>query len=85
MSYHVGGYDLPLFAVLGAIGTPRLVARHDRSALCDGVAPVGHRLAGVGMVVYMLYRRSQHLPLTDGDGAGGRPSGRPSRSSTARS
>jgi basic amino acid/polyamine antiporter, APA family len=64
LSFHVGGYDLPLFAVLGGLGTFAswlvTVALH----LTDGVAPVGMIWLAVGMVVYVTYRRTQHLPLT---------------------
>jgi len=64
LSYHVGSYDLPLFAVLGFIGTGAswlvTVGLHFK----DGVAPTGIIWLAVGMVVYVVYRRSQGLALT---------------------
>jgi basic amino acid/polyamine antiporter, APA family len=65
LSFRVGSYDLPLFAVLGLLGTGAswlvTVALHFR----DGVAPVGIVWLVIGMVVYVVYRRVQHLPLTE--------------------
>ena len=64
LSYHVGSYDLPVFAVLGGIGTFAAwlvtIALHTK----DGVAPTGLVWLAVGMFVYVFYRRSQGLPLT---------------------
>jgi basic amino acid/polyamine antiporter, APA family len=65
MSFRAGSYDVPLFAILGLIGTGAswfvTVGLH----FSDGVAPVGIAWLIVGMVVYVLYRRAQHLPLTE--------------------
>jgi basic amino acid/polyamine antiporter, APA family len=63
LSFRVGSYDLPLFAALGGIGT--LISWFVTIALHfhDNVAPVGFAWLGVGMVVYVVYRRSQGLPL----------------------
>ena len=65
LSFQVGSYDLPLFAVLGFIGCGAswlvTVALHFK----DGVAPVGIAWLAVGMIVYVVYRRTQHLPLTE--------------------
>ncbi len=65
LSYHVGGYDLPLFAVLGLIGTLASWLVTIVLHFVDGVAPVGGIWLVVGLVVYTLYRKSQHLPLTE--------------------
>src|SRR6478672_3885298 len=52
LSYHVGSYDLPLFAVLGGIGTFAswlvTIGLHTK----DGVAPTGLVWLAVGMFVY---------------------------------
>jgi APA family basic amino acid/polyamine antiporter len=65
LSFQVGSYDLPLFAVLGFIGCGAswlvTVALHFK----DGVAPVGIIWLAIGMCVYVVYRRTQHLPLTE--------------------
>jgi APA family basic amino acid/polyamine antiporter len=65
LSFRTRSYDVPVFAILGFIGTGAswlvTVALH----ITDGVAPVGLIWLAVGMVVYVLYRRSQHLPLTE--------------------
>ncbi len=64
MSYKVGNYDLPLFAVLGLIGCLASWLVTIVLHFVDGVAPVGMIWLIIGLVVYTLYRRSQHLPLT---------------------
>jgi basic amino acid/polyamine antiporter, APA family len=65
LSFQVGSYDFPAFAVLGLIGTGAswlvTVALHFK----DGVAPVGIAWLAIGMVIYVVYRRTQHLPLTE--------------------
>ncbi|HEY2868244.1 MAG TPA: amino acid permease, partial [Gaiellales bacterium] len=65
LSFRTRSHDVPLFAILGLIGTGAswlvTVALH----LTDGVAPVGIAWLAIGMVVYVVYRRSQHLPLTE--------------------
>src|SRR3954454_25039568 len=64
LSFRVGSYDLPLFAVLGLIGTGASWLVTVGLHLSDGVAPVGMAWLVIGMVVYVVYRRTQHLPLT---------------------
>jgi nucleotide-binding universal stress UspA family protein len=64
LSYHVRGYDLPLFAVLGFIGTLAAWLVTIGLHIVDGVAPVGGIWLVIGMVVYYVYRKSQGLPLT---------------------
>jgi len=63
-SFHVGGYDVPTFAILGGIGTFVSWLVTVLLHVSDGVAPVGLIWLLLGMVVYYTYRRSQHLPLT---------------------
>jgi APA family basic amino acid/polyamine antiporter len=62
LSLRVGGYDLPLFALLGGLGTGAswLVT----IVLNRQVALVGMGWLIVGMLVYVVYRSTQHLPLT---------------------
>jgi APA family basic amino acid/polyamine antiporter len=64
LSYKVGGYDLPLFAVLGLIGCLASWLVTIVLHFVDGVAPVGGIWLIIGLIVYVAYRRSQHLPLT---------------------
>jgi basic amino acid/polyamine antiporter, APA family len=63
LSFRIGSYDLPLFALLGGIGT--LISWLVTIILhfSDRVAPVGFAWLAAGMVVYVVYRRTQHLPL----------------------
>jgi APA family basic amino acid/polyamine antiporter len=65
LSFRVGSYDAPLFAFLGLIGTGASWLVTVGLHLSDGVAPVGMAWLIVGMIVYVVYRRSQHLPLTE--------------------
>ena len=66
LSFTSGSYDVPLFAMLG-------VHRHRSPSwlvtivlhFTDNVAPVGMAWLAIGMVVYVVYRRTQHLPLTE--------------------
>ncbi len=64
MSFVVRGYDVPLFAILGGLATFAFwlvtIAKH----FSDNVAPVGLAWLAIGMVVYVIYRRTQGLPLT---------------------
>ena len=85
MSFQVGGYDVPAFAVLGFIGTFASWLVTVVPALQDGVARVGMAWLVIGMFVYIVYRRSQRLPLTETVLAPHARSVRRSRSSTARS
>src|SRR3954447_15470993 len=58
---HVRGRPLPLFAVLGAIGTG--LAFLTVTGLYPVVAAAGIGWLALGIVVYILYRRHQHLDL----------------------
>jgi basic amino acid/polyamine antiporter, APA family len=58
----VSGYDLPLFAVLGGIGTG--FAWVTVTILHLNVAAAGIGWLAVGVCVYIFYRRSQGLDLT---------------------
>ena len=64
LSFVVRGYDVPLFAILGGLATFVFwlvtIAKH----FSDNVAPVGLAWLAIGMVVYVIYRRTQGLPLT---------------------
>jgi APA family basic amino acid/polyamine antiporter len=62
LSMPVGGYDLPLFALVG--GTATLLCWLATVYLNRQVAVVGFGWLAVGMLVYVFYRRAQHLPLT---------------------
>ena len=59
-----GSYDLPLFAVLGGLGTLAFWLVTIVLHFSDNVAPVGLAWLAIGMVVYVVYRRTQGLPLT---------------------
>src|SRR5689334_10951757 len=65
LSYKVGSYDLPLFAVLGGLGTLASWLVTIVLHFTDDVAPVGLAWLAIGMVVYVIYRRTQGLPLTE--------------------
>jgi APA family basic amino acid/polyamine antiporter len=65
LSYRTRSYDWPVFAILGLIGTGASWLVTVGLHFTDGVAPVGLIWLAIGMVVYVLYRRSQHLPLTE--------------------
>jgi basic amino acid/polyamine antiporter, APA family len=58
----VRGYDLPLFAVFGGLGTG--AAFVVTIGLHPGVAVTGVGWLMLGVVVYLLYRRSQGLDLS---------------------
>ena len=58
----VAGRDVPLFAVIGGAGT--LAAFLVTAALFSSVRYAGIAWMTLGMVVYVLYRRRQGLPLT---------------------
>ncbi len=64
LSFHVGGYDVPGFAIVGGIGTGISWIVTIVLHFSDKVAPVGFAWLGLGMVVYVVYRRTQRLPLT---------------------
>ena len=63
MNVMVGGVNIPVFAVLGALGTG--LAFLVVAVLHLDVAIVGLGWLAVGGVVYPLYRRSQGLKLTE--------------------
>src|ERR1700759_3834853 len=60
-SFRVAGYDVPMFAILGGIGTFLSWLVTGFLHISDYVGLIWLML---GMVVYYTYRRSQHLPLT---------------------
>jgi basic amino acid/polyamine antiporter, APA family len=62
-SFRWGGYDVPTFAIIGGLGT--LISFIVTIALNKTTAVVGVGWLLVGMVVYVIYRRTQHLPLTE--------------------
>jgi basic amino acid/polyamine antiporter, APA family len=64
LSYRIGSYDLPLFAVLGGLGTLASWLVTIVLHFSDRVAPVGLAWLAIGMVLYAVYRRTQGLPLT---------------------
>ena len=63
LSFHVGSYDLPLFAVLGGLGTLASWLVTIFLHISDNVAPVGIAWLVIGMAVYVAYR-SILLPIT---------------------
>lgn len=63
MNMMVGGVNIPIFAVLGAIGTGLAFVVVTVLHLDVAIAGLGWLL--VGCVVYPLYRRSQGLTLTE--------------------
>ena len=65
LSFMVGSYDLPLFAVLGGLSTLTFWIVTIVLHFSDNVAPVGLAWLAIGMVVYVVYRRSQGLALTE--------------------
>ncbi|HET6849820.1 MAG TPA: amino acid permease [Gaiellales bacterium] len=64
LSWRIGSRDVPVFAILGGIGTGISWLVTVFLHFSDYVAPVGLAWLAVGMVVYVVYRRTQHLPLT---------------------
>ena len=65
LSFHVGGYDVPAFAILGGIGTGLVVAGHDRAPHLRPRGAGRLALAAFGMVLYIVYRKYQGLSLTE--------------------
>ena len=63
MNLLVGGVNIPIFAVLGAIGTG--LAFIVVTVLRLDVAIAGFSWLAIGCVIYPLYRRSQGLSLTE--------------------
>jgi basic amino acid/polyamine antiporter, APA family len=62
LNVRAGPYDLPLFAILGGLGT--LTAFIVTSTLFPSVRWTGLVWMALGMGVYVIYRKSQGLPLT---------------------
>jgi APA family basic amino acid/polyamine antiporter len=58
----IGGVSWPLFAILGGLGT--LTAFIVTSTLFPTVRYTGLVWMALGMVIYVVYRKSQGLPLT---------------------
>jgi APA family basic amino acid/polyamine antiporter len=63
LNVHVFGFDLPLTAVFGGLGT--FAAWIVVMALNPRTLAVGAGWMVLGVIVYVLYRRNQHLPLTE--------------------
>jgi APA family basic amino acid/polyamine antiporter len=63
-SFHLRGYDVPTFAIVGGLGTLISWLVTVFLHFTDYVAPVGLVWLVIGMVVYYTYRRTQGLPLT---------------------
>jgi len=61
-SFRYRGFDVPTFAIIGGIGT--LTSFVVTIALNHTTAVVGLGWLATGMLIYVLYRRSQRLPLT---------------------
>ena len=62
LNFHAFGFDIPLTAVLGGLGT--FAAWIVVMALNPRTLAIGGGWMALGIVVYLLYRRSQHLPIT---------------------
>jgi APA family basic amino acid/polyamine antiporter len=63
-SFHLGGYDVPTFAIVGGLGTLASWLVTVFLHFTDYVAPVGLVWLAIGMALYYGYRRSQNLPLS---------------------
>ncbi len=63
LNFHAFGFEVPLTAVLGGLGT--FAAWIVVMALNPRTLVVGTGWMAFGIVVYVLYRRSQKLPLTE--------------------
>ena len=63
LNFHAFGFEVPLTAVLGGLGT--FAAWIVVMALNPRTLAVGAGWMALGIVVYVLYRRSQKLPLTE--------------------
>jgi APA family basic amino acid/polyamine antiporter len=62
LNLRVGRYDVPLFAILGGIGT--FTAFVVTSTLFPAVRYTGLIWMALGMTIYVVYRKTQGLPLT---------------------
>jgi APA family basic amino acid/polyamine antiporter len=63
LNFHAFGFEVPLTAVLGGLGT--FAAWIVVMALNPRTLAVGAGWMAFGIVVYVLYRRNQKLPLTE--------------------
>jgi basic amino acid/polyamine antiporter, APA family len=63
LSWRLGTRDIPVFALIGGAGT--FVSWLVTITLNLPVAAVGIAWLTAGMVLYVVYRKSQHLPLTE--------------------
>jgi APA family basic amino acid/polyamine antiporter len=63
LNFHAFGFELPVTAVLGGLGT--FAAWIVVMALNPRTLAVGAGWMAFGIVVYVLYRRNQKLPLTE--------------------
>src|SRR6478672_1612061 len=63
LNFHAFGFEVPLTAVLGGLGT--FAAWIVVMALNPRTLAVGVGWMAFGILVYVLYRRNQHLPLTE--------------------
>ena len=63
LNFHAFGFEVPLTAVLGGLGT--FAAWIVVMALNPRTLAVGRGWMAFGIVVYVLYRRNQKLPLTE--------------------
>ena len=63
LNFHAFGFEVPLTAVLGGLGT--FAAWIVVMALNPRTLAVGLGWMAFGIVVYVLYRRNQRLPLTE--------------------
>jgi APA family basic amino acid/polyamine antiporter len=62
-SFRWGDFDVPTFAIIGGLGT--LASFVVTVALNEVTALVGVGWLTIGMIVYVVYRRTQRLPLTE--------------------
>jgi APA family basic amino acid/polyamine antiporter len=62
LNFHAFGFEIPLTAVLGGLGT--FAAWIVVMALNPRTMAIGTGWMALGIAVYLLYRRSQHLPIT---------------------
>jgi APA family basic amino acid/polyamine antiporter len=64
LSIRTSGYDIPLFAIIGGLGTGLSLLVTIGLNISDNVAPVGFLWLAFGLVLYVIYRRYQGLSLT---------------------
>jgi APA family basic amino acid/polyamine antiporter len=63
LNFRAFGFEVPLTAVLGGLGT--FAAWIVVMALNPRTLAVGAGWMALGILIYVLYRRNQHLPLTE--------------------